>query len=81
MIDLHIHTSYSDGTDSVRELLENAERKKLEVISITDHDQIGAYVELEQNPDLRKIYNGEIIIGSELKTFYRDVSIEVLAYG
>ncbi len=42
-IDLHIHTNHSDGTDSVEELLRKAENKKLEIISITDHDQIGAY--------------------------------------
>ena len=26
MVDLHLHTTYSDGTDSVSELLENAEK-------------------------------------------------------
>ena len=26
MVDLHLHTTYSDGTDSVPELLENAEK-------------------------------------------------------
>ena len=81
MIDLHLHTNYSDGTDSLKELLEKAESKKLEIISITDHDKIDAYLELEKNPDLRKLYNGQIIIGTELKTYYKDVSIEVLAYG
>ncbi|MCI9063893.1 MAG: PHP domain-containing protein [Clostridia bacterium] len=81
MIDLHIHTNYSDGTDSLKELLQKAEIKKLEVISITDHDTIDSYYELEKNKELRDIYNGEIIIGAELKTFYKDVTIEVLAYG
>lgn len=81
MIDLHTHTNHSDGTDSVKELLENAERKNIEILSITDHDSVDAYYELEQNPDLRKLYNGKIIVGSELKTFYDGVSIEILAYG
>lgn len=31
MIDLHLHTTYSDGTDSVLELLENAERNNLDI--------------------------------------------------
>lgn len=43
MIDLHIHTSHSDGTDTVEELLKNAEKKHIEVISITDHDSIDTY--------------------------------------
>lgn len=29
MIDLHMHTNHSDGTDSVQELLEKAENKNL----------------------------------------------------
>lgn len=81
MIDLHMHTSHSDGTDSVEELLKNAENKKLEIISITDHDQIEAYNEIEQKPELRKLFSGKIIIGAELKTYFDKVPIEILAYG
>ena len=44
MIDLHLHTNYSDGTDTVSELLEKAEQQKIEVISITDHDTVRAYI-------------------------------------
>ena len=36
MIDLHIHTVYSDGTQTVEEVLKMCEEKKLEYISITD---------------------------------------------
>ena len=43
MIDLHMHTTYSDGTDTVKELLEKAEFLGLEVISITDHNTCKAY--------------------------------------
>lgn len=81
MIDLHTHTNHSDGTSSVYELLKEAEDKKLDILSITDHDKIGAYLEMDENPDIRKVFKGDILIGSELKTFYDGVSIEVLAYG
>lgn len=81
MIDLHTHTNHSDGTDSVEELLQNAEKSNIEILSITDHDSVGAYFELEKNPNLRKLYTGKIIVGTELKTFYNKVSIEVLGYG
>ena len=47
MIDMHLHTSYSDGTDSVVELLTKAESLNLECISITDHDNCRAYNELK----------------------------------
>ncbi len=81
MIDLHIHTNHSDGTDTVEELLQKVNSKNIEIISITDHDSVGAYFELERNQDLRKLYNGKIIIGSEIKTSFDRVPIEVLAYG
>lgn len=81
MIDLHLHTKYSDGTDTVQELLEKAEKNKLEVISITDHDSVGAYFELEKHPEIRGIFSGDIIIGSEIKTYFEDINIEILAYG
>ena len=81
MIDLHLHTNHSDGTDSVKELLENAEQQKLELISITDHDSVEAYFELEKYPEIRKKFSGEIIIGSEIKTIFNNVNIEILAYG
>lgn len=80
MIDLHMHTNKSDGTDSVEELLEKAEKEQLEIISITDHDSIDAYYDLE-NEKIRNRFSGKIIIGAELKTFYKGVPIEVLAYG
>lgn len=50
MIDLHTHTNHSDGTDSVEELLKNAEKSNIEILSITDHDSVGAYFELEKKP-------------------------------
>ena len=37
MIDLHMHTIYSDGSKTVEEVLKMCEEKKLEYISITDH--------------------------------------------
>lgn len=81
MLDLHTHTTHSDGTDSVEELLRNAENKKLELLSITDHDQVEAYYELEKKSELRKLFSGKIIVGSELKTYFDKVPIEILAYG
>ena len=81
MIDLHMHTTHSDGTDSVEMLLENAENNKLEIISITDHDSVGAYFELEKHPEIRKKFSGEIVIGSEIKCIFDNSNIEILAYG
>ncbi len=39
---IHIHTTYSDGTATVPELLETARRMGIEAIVITDHDSVQA---------------------------------------
>ena len=78
MIDLHMHTTYSDGTDNVIEILKKAELK-LDCISITDHDKCNAYEELK-NIDVKKYYKGEIIKGIEIKCSYKGSTIEVLGY-
>lgn len=79
LIDLHTHTSYSDGTWTLRKLLEEAEKNKIEVLSITDHDTIKAYKELEKIKN-EKIYSGKIIPGIEFTTVYNGVSFHLLAY-
>lgn len=43
MIDLHIHTLYSDGDKTVEEILKMCEEKHIEYISITDHDTCKQY--------------------------------------
>ena len=79
MIDLHLHSNHSDGSYTVKEILEEAEKRKLEVISITDHDTIEAYDELD-NIDITQYYSGKIIKGCEMKCVYQDVPIEILGY-
>ena len=48
MIDLHMHTKYSDGTDDIISFLQKAEKNNLEIISITDHNTVKAYLELNK---------------------------------
>lgn len=43
MIDLHMHTMYSDGDKTIAEILKLCEDKKLEYISITDHNTCAEY--------------------------------------
>lgn len=79
MIDLHMHTTYSDGSNTVEEVLEKAEKLKLEIISITDHDNCKAYKELK-NEEIRSKFSGKIIPGIEIKCSYGKRLIEVLGY-
>lgn len=78
MIDIHTHTIYSDGSYSVRELLEEAERKKLSVLSITDHNTVSGYDEVNK---FRCLFSGKILPGIEITTTYKGETIEVLGYG
>lgn len=80
MIDLHMHTKYSDGTDSVQELLSNATKANLDTISITDHNTCNAYEEMEKS-NVSEFYNGNIIVGCEFTTSFDNRLIEVLGYG
>lgn len=79
MIDLHMHSNHSDGSDSVTELLKKAEKMDLKAIAITDHDTCTGHMEL-RNIDKSKFYSGIIIPGVELRCFYKRRIIEVLAY-
>ena len=79
MIDLHLHTKYSDGTDDVIELLKKAEEKKLSHISITDHNIVDAYEALEKI-NISDYYSGKLIVGVELNTKVLNVPIEILGY-
>lgn len=79
MIDLHSHTTYSDGSSTVQELLKEAQNVGLTLLSITDHNTIEAYQELK-NPNTRNIFSGDIIPGVEITTSYKGETIEILGY-
>lgn len=79
MIDLHLHTTYSDGADTLIEVLRKAEKLQLECISITDHDTCEGYRELEKL-DVKKYFSGTIIKGVEIKCAYQKRLIEILGY-
>ncbi|MBQ2938673.1 MAG: PHP domain-containing protein [Clostridia bacterium] len=80
MIDLHMHTKYSDGTNTCTEILKKAEEKQLTYISITDHNTCKAYEELK-NLNIKELYKGRIIKGVELNTKVLGIPIEILGYG
>ena len=80
MIDLHVHTVNSDGDFRTEEILNDAERQGVELLSITDHNNINAYEELKTLP-VRDLYKGTIIMGTELE-FTKDGRLfDMLGYG
>ncbi len=78
MIDLHMHSIYSDGSKTVEKILKKCEEKKLEYISITDHNTAKQYEDnsLKNN----NIFKGKVIKGVELNAVFQDKNIEILGY-
>lgn len=78
IIDLHIHTTCSDGELTPREVIDMAVKNKVSIISITDHDTIGAYE--KELFDYAKDNNIKIIPGVEISTKNDKCGIHVLGY-
>lgn len=70
MIDLHIHSSLSDGRAAVYEILEQAEKKRLGAIAITDHGP--GHVFGATNRELRRL-------AGELRAMRDSYRVKVLA--
>lgn len=79
MIDLHTHTTYSDGTWDVKTLLKNAKENGVELLAITDHDTVKAHLELKEN-DYSNYFDGKIIPGAEFNCVFNNAKIELLGY-
>jgi predicted metal-dependent phosphoesterase TrpH len=75
MIDLHTHSSYSDGELAPRELVINAAAAGITVLALTDHDTIDGINEAETQANSSGI---QLIPGVELSTNWRETSIHVL---
>lgn len=76
-IDMHVHTTASDGKLSPQEIIDYAKSKGLAGVGITDHDTI-AGLEAAISYGNKK---GMIVIpGIELSTEYKDEEIHILGY-
>lgn len=74
--DLHIHSTYSDGHLTPEEIIEIAIERKINCISITDHDTLSSQYIVKEEYD-----NLKIISGIELSTEYEnDIEIHILGY-
>ena len=80
-IDLHMHSTYSDGTYTPSQLVNYAKQKGLSALSLTDHDTIDGLDKAKRQSDLLNI---QFINGVEINSFYylnnRKINIHVLGY-
>lgn len=76
-IDLHTHSSRSDGTESPRGLVLAAREARLDVVAITDHDTTAGWEEASATAAEVGI---ELVRGMELSTRHEGRSVHLLAY-
>ncbi|MEU6063440.1 MULTISPECIES: PHP domain-containing protein [Streptomyces] len=75
-IDLHCHSTASDGTDTPAELVRKAAAAGLDVVALTDHDTTRGYAEA-----LAAVPAGlTLVTGAELSCRVDGVSMHMLAY-
>ena len=72
LVNLHIHTSFSDGEGSLEQIVASAKEKKCKLISITDHNTVDAH---------KKFKDDILLTGVEFDCWYCGVYIHLLAYG
>lgn len=75
--DLHIHSSYSDGSDDIFDLVEKIKNAKIDIFALTDHDTIEGVIKLS-NYDFKEI---RFIKGVELTCKLKDIKCHILGYG
>lgn len=75
-IDMHMHSTFSDGTFTVPQIVEFAKKNNFEYVAITDHNSI-------QSVDVLKGMIGELphkIAGIELSTKHNGKKLHLLGY-
>ena len=75
-IDLHIHTTASDGTYTLSEVLDGYYQKGFRTIAITDHDTVDAFQDFQQDyyKEMR------VIKGTEVSCRYAGREVHILGY-
>jgi len=76
-VDLHVHTTASDGSVTPEEVVKQALHLGLEAVAITDHDTIEG---IEPALNAARPAGLEVIPGVELSTVYQDRQVHILGY-
>lgn len=78
VVDLHTHTTCSDGHTPPRELIRLAKRTGVHVIAVTDHDSVEAVPECL---DEGRLLGVRVVPGIEMSSRFEGHDIHVLGYG
>lgn len=83
MIDLHVHSTFSDGTNTVEEVFQLAVEAGLSAFALTDHDTTDGFFPLsrvaeEYNKTKPKEKQIEVLPGVEISVAYKKGDIHIL---
>lgn len=82
LIDLHIHSQFSDGQFNVDEIVKLSKENGVGLISITDHDDITSSIELKNDTNIKDIeYINGVELSSYIKLNERNIRLHILGYG
>lgn len=76
-VDLHLHSTFSDGTDDPEEIVRHAAKAGLEAIALTDHDNLNG---IERARRAAAAAGIELIAGTELSVAWSDTAMHLLVF-
>lgn len=76
-IDLHTHSTRSDGTDSPAELIANAHHAGLDVVALTDHDSTAGW---QEAATAARDHGITLVRGLEISCTFGRSGVHLLAY-
>lgn len=76
-IDLHLHSSCSDGLLTPSQVIQKAKEKKLKAVGIVDHDTIEGVSEAIEKGNKIGV---EVVPGVELSSKYKNTDIHIIGY-
>jgi predicted metal-dependent phosphoesterase TrpH len=76
MIDLHMHTTASDGRDTPEALVARAASVGLDTISVTDHDTLASIMPVT---DAARAAGITVVPGIEITSIHQGKDVHVLA--
>jgi predicted metal-dependent phosphoesterase TrpH len=66
--DLHLHTDFSDGLHSPRQVVQSAAKNGLNLIAVTDHDTMEGALRAKEYSARRPDLGVQVIVGEEVST-------------
>lgn len=83
MYDMHMHSIFSDGSDDLRELINNVADSGIKYFSLTDHDTAEGIRTIFKSEDLKNLIRDkglQFVSGMEISCKYKGTKMHILAY-